>query len=187
MVATPNSVFTKFSFWFGVLLRFRLRHSCSSIPSHNSKDAISSHNSRNTTCLTPIPSQNSKDTFWATTQGRLARRPLRYPRSLIDHAPQSKQTHLLHSIAWRGVLGARRIKLQDHLAGDAYRQAPRAFDAIVLQLPPGGSTIVAKRHDLCCFLKLQLSPSRSHSAAKRCTSTTTCTGLGPPDLMAHSQ
>ena len=38
-------------------------------PSHKSRDAIPSHNSRNTTCLTPIPSHNSRDRFWATTQG----------------------------------------------------------------------------------------------------------------------
>ena len=47
--------------------------SCSSaIPSHNSRDVILSHNSRNTTCLTPILSHNSGDTFRATTQGTSA-------------------------------------------------------------------------------------------------------------------
>jgi len=66
--------------------------SCSSaILSHNSRGVISNHNSRNTTCLTPIPSHNSRDMFWATTQGTLASRPLRYPRSLVDHAHPSKQ------------------------------------------------------------------------------------------------
>jgi len=44
--------------------------SCSSaIPSHNSRDVILSHNSRNATCLTSISSHNSRDTFRATTQG----------------------------------------------------------------------------------------------------------------------
>jgi len=38
--------------------------SCSSvIPSHNSRDVILSHNSRNATCLTPISSHNLRDTF----------------------------------------------------------------------------------------------------------------------------
>ena len=129
--------------------------SCSyAISSHNSRDAILSHNSRNTTCSTPISSHNSRDTFWATTQGTLASRPLRYLRSLVDDAPQSKQTHLLHGIPWHNVLGAKRIRLPDRLAGDAYRQVPRTSDAIVLQLPPGGSIIVATRHALCCFLPL---------------------------------
>jgi len=51
--------------------------SCSSaISSHNSRDAILSHNSRNDTCSTPIPSHNSRDTFRATTQGTPANWPL---------------------------------------------------------------------------------------------------------------
>ena len=46
--------------------------SCSSvIPSHNSRYAISRHNSRNATCLILIPSHNSRDMFRATTQGTL--------------------------------------------------------------------------------------------------------------------
>jgi len=70
--------------------------SCSSaIPSHNSRDAILSHNPRNATCLTPILSLNSRDTFWATTQGTPASQPLRYHKSLVDQAHQSKHnTHL---------------------------------------------------------------------------------------------
>ncbi|QCE15112.1 hypothetical protein DEO72_LG11g2120 [Vigna unguiculata] len=65
--------------------------SCSSvIPSHNSRDVILSHNSENATCLTPILSHNSRDTFRATTQGTPASPPLRYFRSLIDHASQFK-------------------------------------------------------------------------------------------------
>jgi len=66
--------------------------SCSSvIPSHNSRNVIMSHNSRNTTCLTPILSHNSRDTFQATTQGTPTSRPLRYPRSLVDHANQTSK------------------------------------------------------------------------------------------------
>jgi len=37
--------------------------------SHNSRDVILSHNLRNVTCLTLIPSHNSRDIFWATNQG----------------------------------------------------------------------------------------------------------------------
>ncbi|QCE11584.1 hypothetical protein DEO72_LG10g2817 [Vigna unguiculata] len=44
--------------------------SCSStILSHHSRDVILSHNSRNATCLTPISSYKSRDTFRAITQG----------------------------------------------------------------------------------------------------------------------
>jgi len=46
--------------------------------------------------LNPYPELNSRDTFQATTQGTPASRPLRYPRSLVDHAHHSKQdTNLL--------------------------------------------------------------------------------------------
>jgi len=68
--------------------------SCSSaILSHNSRDVIPSHNSRNATCLTPIPSHNLGDMFWATTQGTLASRPSRYHQSLIDHTYPKHAIH----------------------------------------------------------------------------------------------
>jgi len=61
--------------------------SCSSaILSHNSRDVIPSHNSRNATCLTPILSHNSRDMFLATTKGTPASRPLKYHQSLVYHA-----------------------------------------------------------------------------------------------------
>ena len=72
---------------------------CDSVPQlkeYHMLNPYPEHNSRNTTCLTPIPSHNSKDTFRDTTQGTPASRPLRYPRSLVDHAHHSKyNTNLL--------------------------------------------------------------------------------------------
>ena len=40
--------------------------------------------------LNPYPELNSRDTFRATTQGTPANRPLRYPKSLIDHTHHIK-------------------------------------------------------------------------------------------------
>ncbi|QCD83388.1 hypothetical protein DEO72_LG2g3732 [Vigna unguiculata] len=47
--------------------------------------------------LNPYPELNSRDTFRATTQGTLASRPLRYPRSLVDHTHHNKHSHNLLS------------------------------------------------------------------------------------------
>jgi len=55
------------------------------LKSSSCSSAIPSHNSRNATCLTPIPSPYSMDMFRATTQRTPASRPLSYPRSLVDH------------------------------------------------------------------------------------------------------
>jgi len=81
--------------------------SCSSaISSHNSRDIIPSHNSENATCLTPILSHNSRDTFRATTQGTPASPPLRYLRSLVDHASLIKhnQTDTTLSITLKTII-----------------------------------------------------------------------------------
>jgi len=61
--------------------------SCSStIPSHNSRDVILSHNSRNVTCLPFIPSYNSRDTIPSpNSRNTPASRSLRYHQSLVDH------------------------------------------------------------------------------------------------------
>jgi len=93
--------------------------SCSSaIPNHNSRDAIPSHNPRNTTCLTPIPSHNSREMFRATTQGTPASRPLRYPRSLVDHANHTSKTWFCcNNIAWCYSRGAKHFPLLDRLEG----------------------------------------------------------------------
>ena len=46
--------------------------------------------------LNPYPELNSWDTFWATTQGTPASRPLRYQRSLVDQAHHGKRNaHIL--------------------------------------------------------------------------------------------
>jgi len=56
---------------------------CSSaISSHNSRDVILSHNSRNVTCFSPIPNHNSRNT--------LARWSLRYHQRLVNHAKANK-------------------------------------------------------------------------------------------------
>jgi len=103
---------------------------CSSaIPGHNSKDVISSHNSRNTTCLTPILSNNSRDTFWATTQGIPASRPSRYHQSIVDHVHQSRQTTLLHGIAWCNTLGAKRISFQTAWRGTCPPLSPSVLSS----------------------------------------------------------
>ncbi|QCD99745.1 hypothetical protein DEO72_LG7g1030 [Vigna unguiculata] len=74
--------------------------SCSSaIPSHNPRDAISSHNSRNT-----------------------SKPPLRHHQSLVDHAHPKQAKHLcLSNIAWRYSRVARRTTLPDRLVGDTCR------------------------------------------------------------------
>ena len=106
---------------------------CSSvITSHNSRDSIPSHNSRNTTCLTPISSHNSRDTFLATTQGTPASQPLKHHQSLVDHAHPKQAKHLcLSNIAQRYSRVARCTTLSDRLAGDTCRKAPSAYDATV--------------------------------------------------------
>jgi len=106
--------------------------SCSSaILSHNSRDVILGHNSRNATCLTLIPIHNSKDTFRGTTQGTST--PLRYQWSLVDHAHQASKTQTCCSnIAWRSSWGAKRYPLPDRLVGDAYHQALGASVATIL-------------------------------------------------------
>jgi len=67
--------------------------SCSSaIASHNSRDVISSHNSRNVTCLPSILSHNSRDMVPSNNSGNiLARKSLRYHQSIVDHT-HPKQT-----------------------------------------------------------------------------------------------
>jgi len=78
-----------------------------------------SHNSRNATCLTSIPSHNSMDTFWATTQGTPASRPSRYHQSFVDHAcpQQSKHNFWLCNITWCCSWATRQNLLPGRLAG----------------------------------------------------------------------
>jgi len=101
--------------------------SCSSaILSHNSRDVILSHNSRNDTCLTLIPSHNSRNMFWATTQGTPVSQTSRHHKNLVDHAHQSKQNPILLQ--------------QYRLALLLSRQANHAFK------PPSRTISVARCH-----------------------------------------
>jgi len=80
------------------------------IPSHNSWDAILSHNSRNATCLTPIPSHNSRNTPTSLS--------LRYHQSLVNHTHQ-KQTTTLPLHYCLALLCSRQKDLSSRLFGRA--------------------------------------------------------------------
>jgi len=120
-------------------------------------------NSRNATCLTPIPS-STKGYVPSSTQGTAASRPLRYLRSLTDHAHHSKHnTNLLQQNRLAGDTYHQALPLPDCLAGDTYhqalsalvftatiiitwrdflyRQAPRALVFTGLQTPPGAPSL----------------------------------------------
>jgi len=63
-----------------------------------------------------VPSHNSRDTFRATTQGAPASWPLRYHRSLVDHANQtSKIQFCCSNIAWHYSWGVRHFLLSNRL------------------------------------------------------------------------
>jgi len=68
--------------------------SCSSvIPSHNSRDVISSHNLRNVTCLPSIPSHNSRDTILShNSRNTPTSRFLRYHQSNVDQTHPKETT-----------------------------------------------------------------------------------------------
>ena len=144
--------------------------SCSSvIPSHNSRDVIQSHNSRNATCLNPILRHNSRDTFRATTQGTPESRPSRRHHNLVGHAHSHKQSTFASPIllsaaheslgttrfqtAWRGTRTARHhtprnpLPLHYRLVG---RPSPsgafRNVDPLEHWLLPSGLNPTAKRH-----------------------------------------
>ena len=135
--------------------------SCSSaILSHNSRDVISSHNSRNATCLTPIPSHNSRDTFRAITQGTSTSRPSRYHRSLVDHAPQCKKKHnstvAISPDATLEVLGEPCFQAAWQGTCAARRQAPLMLLICRLYLAkpssPPGATLSRAHCFYCCSL-----------------------------------
>jgi len=59
--------------------------------------------------LNPYPELNSRDTFRATTQGTTTTRPLRYPKSLVDHARRASKPNAVATKspgATRNALGA---------------------------------------------------------------------------------
>jgi len=106
--------------------------SCSStILSHHSRDVILSHNSMNATCLTPIPSHKSRDTFRAITQGT-SNKPIfkvspKHYRSRTSKANKASTSTLSpgaapeppsetrFQTAWRGTRAARRQASQSTL------------------------------------------------------------------------
>jgi len=64
----------------------------------------------------------------SSTQGTPASRPLRYPRSLVDHAHHSKHnTNLLQQNRLAGDTYRQALLLPDRLAGDTYCQALSAL------------------------------------------------------------
>ncbi|QCD96727.1 hypothetical protein DEO72_LG6g1437 [Vigna unguiculata] len=97
--------------------------SCSSaILSHNLRDAIPSHNSRNVMCLTLILSHNSRN---------LTSRPSRYHQSFVDHA-HPKQTKLMplhHRLALPWSCHAKLASRSP--AGDTCLEAPSASNATI--------------------------------------------------------
>jgi len=90
----------------------------------------------------------------SSTQGTPASRPLRYPRSLVDHAHHSKyntnllQQNCLAGDTYRQALSAliftttATIAWQDFLC----RQEPRALVFTKLQTPPDAPLLTARRH-----------------------------------------
>jgi len=77
--------------------------------------------------LNPYPELNSRDTFQATTQGTPASRPLRYPKSLVDHVNNASTKPIL--------LQQNRLAL------------PTKHQALPTSRPPGGGRVLpgAKR------------------------------------------
>jgi len=120
--------------------------------------ATTEHNSRNGTCLTPIPSHNSRDTFRATTQGTPVSRPSRYHQSLVDHAPP-KNKQITFASQYRLVqhTSPRCTTLPDRLARDTCRQAPSASAAHCLQVSPSETTFTARRYRSSTSLNWPLS------------------------------
>ena len=66
----------------------------SAVPSHNSRDVIRSHNSRNVTCLPSIPSHNSRDTILThNSRNAPAKSTLKCHPKLHRSCTSSKTSH----------------------------------------------------------------------------------------------
>jgi len=64
----------------------------------------------------------------SSTQGTPASQPLRYPRSLVDHAHHSKHnTNLLQQNRLAGDMYRQALPLLDRLAGDTYCNIPKEY------------------------------------------------------------
>jgi len=121
-------------------------------------------------CSSAIPSDNSRDTFWATTQGTPASWPSKNHQRLVDHAYQNKQNTFASPISpdtTHELLGA--TCFSDRLTGDVCRQAP--LHTLPLQVSPGSTTFTRGATHSCCPLKLSLLLNSSNTGARRHTST----------------
>ena len=80
--------------------------------------------------LNPYPKLNSRDTFWATTQRTPASRPIRFHRSLVDHATNtSNETSLCyHQIAWHCSRGVRCCRFRSPGGGRVPPSAKRLWN-----------------------------------------------------------
>jgi len=130
----------------------------------------------------------------SSTQETPDGQPLRYPRSLVDHAHYSKHnTNLLQQNHLAGDTYRQALPLPDCLAGDTYRQAlsalvftatttiawrhflyrqaPRALVFTELQTSPGTPLLTAKHHRDPEPLVSMLSPGESITTTRRYTST----------------
>jgi len=122
---------------------------------------------RNATCLTPIPSHNSRDTFRATTQGTPANRPLKYHQRLVDHTHSKPANHL--TLCYRLALlqscqakPAFRSPSGEHVLPGGKRLSPHYpcnYRLARLSLPPGAT-------HACYPLKSPLLPGGSHITAR---------------------
>ena len=137
-------------------------------------------NSRNATCLTPIPS---------STQGTLASRPLKYPKSLVDHACRTSNQRLLQQklpggghvppgAAASRLPGGGRVppgakRFRNPNAADTvwrnhpHRQVHEFQVPLMYQLSFGGKFSIARCRKSRQPTESSLSPGGSHITAKR--------------------
>jgi len=141
----------------------RKSSSCSSaIPIHNSKDVISSHNSRNATCLTPTPSHNSRITSKSTFEispkfcrSRISKASKNIPSAsaISPGAALNPPGETRFQTAWRGTRTARHqapllpLFCRYHLARrPSPPGATRPCDLLEMLLSPSGSNTTTKCH-----------------------------------------
>jgi len=93
---------------------------------------------------------------------------------------QSKIQAAAVQIAWRGTRAAKRCQLPDRLASAAYRQAHNASRSSSLQVPPGGTPLIARRTRFSSASVGRPSPGGTTHAARR--TRTSCPCLPIPRL-----
>ncbi|QCE14874.1 hypothetical protein DEO72_LG11g1880 [Vigna unguiculata] len=130
-------------------------------------------NSRNTTCLTLVPSSTQGTHFELNPRNisklifEVSLKPCRSHNHTAKHITLVPPDRL--------VLLSRRqaLLLSDRLAGDTYHQAPSAFTPLPLHLSPSGTLSTIRCHEYKLLSESQLSPSDFISAAMCCISTVT--------------